>query len=46
MEADQPIKQPQGPRVEYIIVDEGESSALDEVFNMLFELVDKNNSEK
>lgn len=43
MEAEQSTKQPQEPRVEYI-VEEGESSALDDVFNMLFELEDKNQS--
>jgi len=46
METNKPSKQPQEPRVEYIVVDEGESSALDEVFNMLFELLDKKQSEK
>jgi hypothetical protein len=41
MEAEQPTIQPQEPIVEYIAVEEGESSALDDVFDMLFELVDK-----
>jgi hypothetical protein len=46
MEASQATKQPQKPRVEYLIVDEGESAALDEVFDMLFDLVGKKLSEK
>lgn len=41
MEADQAPIQPQVPRIEYVAIEDGESSALDDVFNTLFELVDK-----
>lgn len=42
MEAEQAPILPKEPRVEYVVVEEGESSALDDVFNVLFESVDKN----
>lgn len=39
METTEPTKRPEEPRVEYLVV-EGESTALDEVFNILFAKVD------
>lgn len=43
---EEPTIQPQEPRVEYIAVEEGGSSALDDVFDMLFGLVDKKYSKE
>jgi hypothetical protein len=39
METAGPTKQPEEPRVEYLLV-EGESTAVDEVFNLLFTKLD------
>jgi hypothetical protein len=39
METTEPTKQPEEPRVTYLLV-EGESTALDEVFDLLFGKLD------
>ena len=46
MEADQAPIQPQEPKVEYIAIGDGGSSALDDVFDTLFELLDRNKSKE
>lgn len=46
MTVNQPLILSEEPRAEYIAIDEDGSTALDEVFNLLFEIIDKNQSKK